>query len=923
MKKGIALFAVLSAVFMYAIAQPDINSVNDAPDPVEVPGYNNITVNVTNADAVYVEIYYPNATLKGNYSMTNISSYLWFYNATYGYPDPLGVYNYTIKAYNSTGWNVSSGYNFTLQDTTLPNTSVDALPQYWYNVNASITATASDNYAIQSVSLRYRYSSDNSSWGSWTVFGSDTSPPWEWTFDFPDGDGYYRFLTIATDTAGNTESWPSVYDENSAYDSVSPSSTASVVQYWHNSLPVSITATASDALSGVEEVSLYYRYSSDNSSWGSWTVFGSDTSPPWEWTFDFPDGDGYYRFLTIATDTAGNTESWPSVYDENSAYDSVSPSSTASVVQYWHNSLPVSITATASDALSGVEEVSLYYRYSSDNSSWGSWTVFGSDTSPPWEWNFSAPDGDGYYRFYTIATDVAGNVESAPTTFDDSIGIDTTAPSTSITATPSYGNYISSSSSINLTSTDSTSGVNTTYYRVWNGSWVPAPGTGMGKGNNFSVYSGNFSLSDEGLHFIEFYSDDIAGNEESTHNVSYIVDNTPPSILNIMAVPPSQVAGGHVNVSCSITDSGAGVDNSQVYLEVIYPDNSFANFSMHYIHCSTYYRNETYSTIGIYNYTIFVKDNLGNSAKSGVYHFTIYSANLPPATPSQPSGPASGFSGSSYIYSSVTTDPDGDNIYYFFDWGDNTTSGWVGPYASGSSGSASHSWSSPGTYYVKVKAKDVHDAESGWSSSLTVVIQSPNAHPITTCSLNPPTPNGKNGWYISQVNVTLNATDPEGDAIAYTRYRIDRGSWITYNGTFTISQDGEHLLEFYSADDKGNIEPTNSMRIKIDKSEPYVVLQRPAPGYLYLFDRQIIPISSGTTIIIGRIVVRAIAYDGESSIENVSFYVNGRLQSIDMKQPYEWLWRGDLGFKYLQAVAYNKAGLMEESMPVLVYIFSL
>jgi len=717
MKKGIALFAVLSAVFMYAIAQPDINSVNDAPDPVEVPGYNNITVNVTNADAVYVEIYYPNATLKGNYSMTNISSYLWFYNATYGYPDPLGVYNYTIKAYNSTGWNVSSGYNFTLQDTTLPNSSVDALPQYWYNVNASITATASDNYAIQSVSLRYRYSSDNSSWGSWTVFGSDTSPPWEW--------------------------------------------------------------------------------------------------------------------------------------------------------------------------------------------------------------NFSAPDGDGYYRFYTIATDVAGNVESAPTTFDDSIGIDTTAPSTSITATPSYGNYISSSSSINLTSTDSTSGVNTTYYRIWNGSWVPAPGTGMGKGNNFSVYSGNFSLSDEGLHFIEFYSDDIAGNEESTHNVSYIVDNTPPSILNIMAVPPSQVAGGHVNVSCSITDSGAGVDNSQVYLEVIYPDNSFANFSMHYIHCSTYYRNETYSTIGIYNYTIFVKDNLGNSAKSGVYHFTIYSANLPPATPSQPSGPASGFSGSSYIYSSVTTDPDGDNIYYFFDWGDNTTSGWVGPYASGSSGSASHSWSSPGTYYVKVKAKDVHDAESGWSSSLTVVIQSPNAHPITTCSLNPPTPNGKNGWYISQVNVTLNATDPEGDAIAYTRYRIDRGSWITYNGTFTISQDGEHLLEFYSADDKGNIEPTNSMRIKIDKSEPYVVLQRPALGYLYLFDRQIIPISSGTTIIIGRIVVRAIAYDGESSIENVSFYVNGRLQSIDMKQPYEWLWRGDLGFKYLQAVAYNKAGLMEESMPVLVYIFSL
>ncbi|MBA7636884.1 hypothetical protein ES703_44512 [subsurface metagenome] len=31
--------------------------------------------------------------------------------------------------------------------------------------------------------------------------------------------------------------------------------------------------------------------------------------------------------------------------------------------------------------------------------------------------------------------------------------------------------------------------------------------------------------------------------------------------------------------------------------------------------------------------------------------------------------------------------------------------------------------------------------------------------PVTTCTLNPPEPNGNNSWYVSDVEVTLNATD--------------------------------------------------------------------------------------------------------------------------------------------------------------------
>ena len=104
---------------------------------------------------------------------------------------------------------------------------------------------------------------------------------------------------------------------------------------------------------------------------------------------------------------------------------------------------------------------------------------------------------------------------------------------------------------------------------------------------------------------------------------------------------------------------------------------------------------------------------------------------------------------------------------------------------------------------------------------------------------------------------------------------------------------------------------------------PYIIIQRPLPGYLYIFGRQLIPLATGNTVIIGRIVVRAIAYDSQSDIQNVSFYVNGMLEDIDTMYPYEWLWGGDIGYRYLSAVAYNKAGLNEQSPPIWVYIFSL
>jgi len=99
--------------------------------------------------------------------------------------------------------------------------------------------------------------------------------------------------------------------------------------------------------------------------------------------------------------------------------------------------------------------------------------------------------------------------------------------------------------------------------------------------------------------------------------------------------------------------------------------------------------------------------------------------NSPPVKPSRPDGPSAGEAGLEYLYSSNTTDPDEDDIYYLFDWGDGTDSDWIGPFESGESVNASHIWSEKGLYKLKAKAKDIYESESDWSDPLDAEISGP------------------------------------------------------------------------------------------------------------------------------------------------------------------------------------------------------
>ena len=131
----------------------------------------------------------------------------------------------------------------------------------------------------------------------------------------------------------------------------------------------------------------------------------------------------------------------------------------------------------------------------------------------------------------------------------------------------------------------------------------------------------------------------------------------------------------------------------------------------------------TYPSIGQYAVTLTVTDNLGQIATDDTSVY-IDVPNVPPGIPTI-DGPATGKPAESYEFFFSASDQNDDKILYSIDWGDNTTSGWIGPFGSGLTISQNHTWSTKGSYQVKAKAKDWHGAESIWSDPFEFSITAP------------------------------------------------------------------------------------------------------------------------------------------------------------------------------------------------------
>ena len=124
------------------------------------------------------------------------------------------------------------------------------------------------------------------------------------------------------------------------------------------------------------------------------------------------------------------------------------------------------------------------------------------------------------------------------------------------------------------------------------------------------------------------------------------------------------------------------------------------------------------------NYKVRVQTTDGTLSDDSDGTFTIVSEIENVSTPNTPAGSTFGISGVSYAYSSSgAVSSQGHSVQYKFDWGDGSDSDWLNVGTT----SASHSWSSTGTFSVRTMARcSLHTTiESPWSTTLNVSISIP------------------------------------------------------------------------------------------------------------------------------------------------------------------------------------------------------
>ncbi len=99
-------------------------------------------------------------------------------------------------------------------------------------------------------------------------------------------------------------------------------------------------------------------------------------------------------------------------------------------------------------------------------------------------------------------------------------------------------------------------------------------------------------------------------------------------------------------------------------------------------------------------------------------------SNTPPGIPSL-TGPSSGEVDVQYSFDVSCSDPNGDDVFYVVDWDDGSDLELFGPFDSGSVETLSHTWSSAGSFDIRVMARDKFLADGAWSNPFDFSIVGP------------------------------------------------------------------------------------------------------------------------------------------------------------------------------------------------------
>lgn len=225
-----------------------------------------------------------------------------------------------------------------------------------------------------------------------------------------------------------------------------------------------------------------------------------------------------------------------------------------------------------------------------------------------------------------------------------------------------------------------------------------------------------------GTYLLSVKAEDVAGLQSPFSQILTVNivqgTNNPPNTPNNPTGPSSGNTGVTYTYSTSTNDpDGDNVKYGWDWDGDGTVDTWDDNGGLCYASGTSISTSHTFTIAGTYNVQVKAEDSLGAQSAFSQMLTVIITTNTAPSTPTV-TGTPSGRPGIPYTFSATSTDPEGDQIYYWFDWGDGTNSGWLGPYMSGMTANTAHTWTSKGTYTVKVKAKDDPGGlESGWGTT--------------------------------------------------------------------------------------------------------------------------------------------------------------------------------------------------------------
>ncbi|MEW6505472.1 MAG: Ig-like domain-containing protein [Chloroflexota bacterium] len=378
--------------------------------------------------------------------------------------------------------------------------------------------------------------------------------------------------------------------------------------------------------------------------------------------------------------------------------------------------------------------------------------------------SFTPPQGQGTFWYWAVSTYGDTSAKYSMTYKHDS-----GAPSVSLSPSGTLGanGWYRSNVTVSGSGSDAVSGL---------------------AGVSLSCGSNPCTITADGTHTITATATDNAGNTAST-SVTIRKDTTPPTI----AFSPSGTAGNSGWWRSSVTLSASGSD-------------AHSGLSSLSLSCGS--NPCTLSAQGANTVTATAGDAAGNTASSST---TIYIDSVPPNASLSPSGTL----GSNGWYVSNVTVTTG---------GSDATSGVASVQTrlnGGAWGGNSVTITTDGVHTVEGQSTDV---AGNTSSVVSTTIRRDTVPP--TASLNIPTPNGSNGWFVTNPTVSTGGSDA-ASGIAASQVRVNGGAW---QSSAVVSGDGTHTVEGRAQDNAGHWSSTVSATVRVDTTPPTANASLPAPN---------------------------------------------------------------------------------------------